>query len=121
MSHILDPKPGELAMGRVKSRESEMEARTGWSCDSFGCPVVRSEKLIELGNSWFSPKELLGSRRVYPYGAEHWKVSTGSNLAKPIKLRIRKTKYTAVRRRGLSSVRQKGNSLDLYLRSLNHS
>jgi len=35
-SYILDPKPGELAMGRVKFRESEMEARTGWSCDSFG-------------------------------------------------------------------------------------
>src|SRR3989344_9705930 len=91
MSHILDPKPGELAMGRVKSRESEMEARTGWSCDSFGCPVVRSEKLIELGNSWFSPKELLGSRLIYLSGVEHWKVSTGRKLVRLIKLRIPRT------------------------------
>jgi len=72
--------------------------------------VVRSEKLIEPGNSWFSPKELLGSRRVFPLGVEHWKVSTGRNLARPIKLRIPEIKYTAVRLRGLSSVGQKGNS-----------
>ena len=32
--------------------------------------MVRSEKLIELGNSWFSPKELLGSRHVDPLGVE---------------------------------------------------
>ena len=81
--------------------------------------MVRSEKLIELGNSWFSPKELLGSRRVYNRGVEHWKVSTGSNLAKPIKLRILCLNYSAVRLRGLSSVGQKGNSPDLNLRSLN--
>ena len=43
--------------------------------------MVRSEKLIELGNSWFSPKELLGSRRVFPRGVEHWKVKTGRKLA----------------------------------------
>ena len=83
--------------------------------------MVRSEKLIESGNSWFSPKELLGSRRVFLVGVEHWKVWTGRKLAKPIKLRILQVKSAAVRRRGLSSVRQKGNSLDLYLRSLNHS
>jgi len=75
-------------MGRVKWGESLMEARTGWSCDSFGWPVVRSEKLIEPGNSWFSPKELLGSRRVFLLGVEHWKVWTGRKLARPIKLRI---------------------------------
>ena len=32
--------------------------------------MVRSEKLIELGNSWFSPKELLGSRHGNPLGVE---------------------------------------------------
>jgi len=31
-----DPKPSELAMGRVKSREGGMEARTGWSFNSIG-------------------------------------------------------------------------------------
>ena len=50
--------------------------------------MVRSEKLIEPGNSWFSPKELLGSRRVFLLGVEHWKVWTGRKLARPIKLRI---------------------------------
>ena len=81
--------------------------------------MVRSEKLIEPGNSWFSPKELLGSRRVFLLGVEHWKVWTGRKLARPIKLRIPKINSVAVRLRGLSSVGQKGNSLDLYLRSLN--
>ena len=50
--------------------------------------MVRSEKLIEPGNSWFSPKELLGSRRVFVVGVEHWKVWTGRKIARPIKLRI---------------------------------
>ena len=50
--------------------------------------MVRSEKLIEPGNSWFSPKSLLGERHMIPAGVEHWKVSTGRKLAKPIKLRI---------------------------------
>ena len=47
-----------------------------------------SEKLIEPGNSWFSPKELSGLRRIFPLGVEHWKVSTVRNDARPIKLRI---------------------------------
>ncbi len=81
--------------------------------------MIRSEKLIELGNSWFSPKELLGSRRMFPGGVEHWKVWTGRKLARPIKLRILPAQSTAVRLRGLSSVGQKGNSPDLNLRSLN--
>jgi len=55
--------------------------------------VVRSEKLIEPGNSWFSPKSLLGERHMFPQGVEHWKVSTGRNLARPIKLRIPAVKY----------------------------
>ena len=72
--------------------------------------MVRSDKLIESGNSWFSPKELLGLRRTYPYGVEHWKVSNGRNLTRPIKLRIRKVNYPAVSLWGLSSIGQKGNS-----------
>ena len=50
--------------------------------------MVRSEKLIEFRNSWFSPKQLLGWRRVVPLGVEHWKETTGRNLAFLIKLRI---------------------------------
>ena len=72
--------------------------------------MVRSDKLIESGNSWFSPKELLGSRRIYLYGVEHWKVSTGRKITRPIKLRIRKVNYPAVSLWGLSSIGQKGNS-----------
>ena len=50
--------------------------------------MVRSDKLIEPGNSWFSPKELSGLRRVFPLGVEHWKDSTDRKVANPIKLRI---------------------------------
>ena len=46
----------ELAMARVNSDESQKEARTSEPCNTLGRAVVRSEKLIELGNSWFSPK-----------------------------------------------------------------
>ena len=81
--------------------------------------MVRSEKLIELRNSWFSPKQLLGWRRVVPLGVEHWKETTGRNLAFLIKLRIPVDYSTAVRLRGRSSVGRKGNSPDLQLRSLN--
>jgi len=31
-------------------------ARTREPCNTLGRAVARSEKLIELGNSWFSPK-----------------------------------------------------------------
>jgi len=59
-AHILlfvqDPKPGELAMGRVNLGEIREEARTREPFNTLGRPVARSEKLIELGNSWFSPK-----------------------------------------------------------------
>jgi hypothetical protein len=51
-----------------------------------------SEKLIEQRNSWFSPKELSGLRRVFPLGVEHWKVLTVRKDAKPIKLRIPEAK-----------------------------
>ena len=33
---MIDPKPDELALGRVKFRESGMEARTGWLFKTFG-------------------------------------------------------------------------------------
>ena len=78
-----------------------------------------SEKLIEQRNSWFSPKELSGLRHMFPLGVEHWKVSTVRNDARPIKLRIPEVKNMAVRRWGRSSIRQKGNSPDRQLRSLN--
>ncbi len=81
--------------------------------------MVRSEKLIELRNSWFSPKQLLGWRRVVPLGVEHWKETTGRNLAFLIKLRIPVDYSAAVRLRGRSSVGRKGNSPDRQLRSLN--
>ena len=47
-----------------------------------------SEKLIEQRNSWFSPKELSGLRRMFPLGVEHWKISTVRKDANSIKLRI---------------------------------
>ncbi len=81
--------------------------------------MVRSEKLIELRNSWFSPKQLLGWRRVFPSGVEHWKDPTGRNLVGPIKLRIPRIKNAAVRLWGISSISRKGNSPDRHLRSLN--
>ena len=72
--------------------------------------MVRSEKLIELGNSWFSPKHLLGWRRVLPPGVEHWKGQIGRNLVVPIKLRIPDGMSAAVRRWGRSSTRRRGKS-----------
>ena len=47
-----------------------------------------SEKLIEPGNSWFSPKQLSGWRRMFLSGVEHWKVWIGRKATEPIKLRI---------------------------------
>ena len=47
-----------------------------------------SEKLIELSNSWFSPKELSGLRRMFPQGVEHWKKRIGRKATASIKLRI---------------------------------
>ncbi len=35
MQYVQDPKPGELALGRVKLCESRVEARTGRSCKAF--------------------------------------------------------------------------------------
>ena len=50
--------------------------------------MVRSEKLIEFRNSWFSPKQLLGWRRMFLLGVEHWQSQTGRKLVDSIKLRI---------------------------------
>ncbi len=36
LSYRLDPKPGELAMGRVNAWETKREARTSTSCNAFG-------------------------------------------------------------------------------------
>ena len=47
-----------------------------------------SEKLIEPCNSWFSPKELSGLRRMFLLGVEHWKVLIVRKDTSPIKLRI---------------------------------
>jgi hypothetical protein len=47
-----------------------------------------SEKLTERCNSWFSPKELSGLRRVFPVGVEHWKKQIGRKTIASIKLRI---------------------------------
>ena len=35
-SFAQDPKSGELAMSRVKFVETQMEARTGWPCNTIG-------------------------------------------------------------------------------------
>ena len=55
----IDPKPGELTMGRVNPDESREEARTLQSYKSVGRPVVRGNMPIEPGDSWFSPKYIL--------------------------------------------------------------
>ena len=47
-----------------------------------------SEKLIEPCNSWFSPKELSGLRRMFPLGVEHWKKRIDRKITASIKLRI---------------------------------
>ena len=47
-----------------------------------------SEKLTELGNSWFSPKQLSGWRRMFPVEVEHWKVWIARKSTGPIKLRM---------------------------------
>src|SRR3990167_3916039 len=106
-------------MSRVKFCESKMEARTRRLYNALGLLVVRSEKLIESGNSWFSPKQLLGWRcHIVCAGVEHWKGPTWRNLVVPIKLRIPRTR-AAVRRWGRSSIDREGKSPDRQLRPQN--
>ena len=62
LSNIQDPKPDELTASRMNPCESEGEVRTSEACNPLGWLVVRSEKLIEFGNSWFFPKQLWGWR-----------------------------------------------------------
>ncbi len=78
-----------------------------------------SEKLIEPGNSWFSPKQLLGWRRVFPLGVEHWMVLTGSNLARPTKLRIPEVITRQLDSGGEAPRVKTETAVDLKLRSLN--
>ena len=78
-----------------------------------------SEKLIEPGNSWFSPKQLLGWRHVFPLGVEHWMVSTGSNLAEPTKLRIPEATARQLDSGGEAPRVKTETAVDLKLRSLN--
>ena len=52
----IDPKPGELPMGRVSPAEMREEARTRYRCKGMGRPVGRGDMPIEPGDSWFSPK-----------------------------------------------------------------
>ena len=52
----IDPKPGELAMIRMKSGYNPMEVRTDVRWNARGWIVARGEIPTELGYSWFSPK-----------------------------------------------------------------
>ena len=81
--------------------------------------MVRSEKLIEFGNSWFFPKQLWGWRLQPKYRGRAlnrvpWSFSRSSNQTPNTE-----SNYQAVRLWALRSIGRKGNSPDLYLRSLN--
>jgi len=52
----IDPKPGELTLGRVMVDESRSEARTRICSNRLGWPEVRGNMPNEPGDSWFSPK-----------------------------------------------------------------
>ena len=53
---VLDPKPSDLAMSRLKFRWNWMEDRTDVPGNVRGWLVASGEIPIELGYSWFSPK-----------------------------------------------------------------
>ena len=81
---VQDPKPDELTMSRLNPCENEGEDRTSEACNPLGWLVVRSEKLIEFGNSWFFPKQLWGWRLSSEYGGRAlnripWSFSRFSN------------------------------------------
>ena len=65
--NVQDPKPDELTMSRLNPDENWGEDRTSDPCNNLGWLVVRSEKLIEFGNSWFFPKQLWGWRLESKY------------------------------------------------------
>lgn len=52
----MSPKPSDLTMGSLKPLKMKVEERTGDCGKNLGRPVVRGDKLIELGDSWFSAK-----------------------------------------------------------------
>ena len=56
--NVQDPKPDELTVSRLNPDENWGEDRTSEACNPLGRLAVRSEKLIEFGNSWFFPKQL---------------------------------------------------------------
>ena len=81
--------------------------------------MVRSEKLIELRNSWFFPKQLLGWRLEPRYGGRAlnripWSLIRFSNQTPNTIFFVK-----AVRLRGLSSVVKSETAHDRRLRSLN--
>ena len=78
-----------------------------------------SEKLIEQRNSWFSPKELSGLRRMFLLGVEHWKVSIVRKDTSPIKLRIPAARIRQLDGGGEAPHVEGGRALDRQLRSLN--
>jgi hypothetical protein len=55
---ILDPKPGDLIMNRLKLFEKIMEDWTRVCGKRLGWFVIRGERLIKLGDSWFSTKSI---------------------------------------------------------------
>ena len=70
---LVDPKPGDLTMSRVKFVERRMEARTGVSYNLLGRLVVSGKMPNEPGDSWLSPKGLKGPSRVNNFAVvEHW-------------------------------------------------
>ncbi len=81
--------------------------------------MVRSEKLIELGNSWFSPKQLLGWRPINIFGGRALDGENREKSRPTNQTPNTENYYRAVRPWGLSSIGQKGKSPDPNLRSLN--
>ena len=84
LSNTKDPKPDELTMTRMNPAERRGEVRTREPCNTLGWVVVRSEKLIEFGNSWFFPKQVWAWRLRPRYGGRAlnripWSFSRFSN------------------------------------------
>ena len=84
ISNVQDPKPDELTMSRLNPDENWGEGRTRETCNPLGWPEVRSEKLIEFGNSWFFPKQLWGWRLESKCGGRAlnrvpWSLTRSSN------------------------------------------
>ena len=63
-------------MSRLKTGSSQLEDRTRRCCKILGGLVVRSERLIKLGVSWFSAKSIEVERLDPLSGVGRW-LSTG--------------------------------------------